>query len=128
MTRTIFAVGDEKQSIYSFQDAAPKEFAEMLRFFRKAHDDSGQSFVVSKFEHSFRSGGNVLSAVDEVFKPKDVAESVSSDPDGFPPHIALPDTPPGIVEVWEPEKPDERARDRRLGRAVRYRERNETRG
>ena len=44
VTRTIFAVGDEKQSIYSFQDAAPKEFAEMLRFFRKAHDDSGQAF------------------------------------------------------------------------------------
>jgi ATP-dependent helicase/nuclease subunit A len=108
VTRTIFAVGDEKQSIYSFQDAAPKEFAEMLRFFRKAHDDSGQAFVVTKFEHSFRSGGNVLSAVDEVFKPKDVAESVSSDRDGFPPHIALPDVPPGIVEVWESEKPDDR--------------------
>ena len=82
--RTIFAVGDEKQSIYSFQDAAPKEFAEMLRYFRKAHDDSGQKFVVSKFEHSFRSGGNVLGAVDEVFKRKDVAASVSSDQDGFP--------------------------------------------
>ena len=106
--RTIFAVGDEKQSIYSFQDAAPKEFAEMLRYFRKAHDDSGQKFVVSKFEHSFRSGGNVLGAVDEVFKRKDVAASVSSDQDGFPPHLALPDTPPGIVEIWEPEKPDER--------------------
>jgi ATP-dependent helicase/nuclease subunit A len=106
--RTIFAVGDEKQSIYSFQDAAPKEFAEMLRFFRKAHDDSGQPFVVTKFEHSFRSGGNVLSAVDEVFRPTDVADSVSSDRDGFPPHIALPDAPPGIVEVWESEKPDDR--------------------
>ena len=50
----------------------------------------------------------MLSAVDEVFKPKDVAESVSSDRDGFPPHIALPDAPPGIVEVWESEKPDDR--------------------
>ncbi len=27
VTRTIFAVGDEKQSIYSFQNAAPREFA-----------------------------------------------------------------------------------------------------
>jgi ATP-dependent helicase/nuclease subunit A len=108
VTRTIFAVGDEKQSIYSFQDAAPKEFAEMLRFFRKAHDDSGQAFVVTKFEHSFRSGGNVLSAVDEVFRPNEVALSVTSDTDGFPPHIALPDAPPGIVEVWEPDKPDDR--------------------
>jgi ATP-dependent helicase/nuclease subunit A len=108
VTRTIFAVGDEKQSIYSFQDAAPKEFDGMLRFFKKAHDDSGRAFVVTKFEHSFRSGGNVLSAVDEVFKPKEVASSVCSDTDGFPPHIALPDTPPGIVEFWESEKPDDR--------------------
>ena len=35
--RTIFAVGDEKQSIYSFQNAAPKEFAKMLRYFKNAH-------------------------------------------------------------------------------------------
>ena len=27
--RTLFAVGDEKQSIYSFQGAAPRKFAEM---------------------------------------------------------------------------------------------------
>jgi ATP-dependent helicase/nuclease subunit A len=108
LNRTIFAVGDEKQSIYSFQDAAPKEFAEMLRFFRKAHEDSGLGFAVSKFEHSFRSGASVLGAVDEVFRQKEIALSVSSDTDGFPPHIALPETPPGIVEVWQPEKPDER--------------------
>ncbi len=36
VTRTMFAVGDEKQSIYSFQNAAPKEFAEMRRYFRSA--------------------------------------------------------------------------------------------
>ena len=44
---------------------------------------------------------------------------------GFPPHIALPDAPPGVVEIWEPEKPDERQGDRRLGRAVRYRQRDQ---
>ncbi len=106
--RTMFAVGDEKQSIYSFQDAAPKEFAEMARFFKSAHEKSEQKFVVSKFEHSFRSGATILAAVDEVFKRQDVAQSVTSDEAGFPPHIALPGTPPGLVEIWEPEKPDER--------------------
>ena len=106
--RTMFAVGDEKQSIYSFQDAAPKEFAEMLRHFKTAHEKSEQNFVVSKFEHSFRSGAAILAAVDEVFKRKDVALSVTSDLDGFPPHIALPDAPRGTVEIWEPEKPDDR--------------------
>ena len=33
--RTVFAVGDEKQSIFSFQGAAPEKFAEMRRFFEK---------------------------------------------------------------------------------------------
>src|SRR5579872_7412568 len=40
-TRTIFAVGDEKQSIYSFQNAAPREFAQMRRFFERAHAHAG---------------------------------------------------------------------------------------
>ena len=57
-----------------------------------------------------------------------IAASVTADADGFPPHIALPDAPPGVVEIWEPMKPDERKRDRRLGRAVRHRERDEPAG
>ena len=35
--RTLFAVGDEKQSIFSFQDAAPREFARDAALFRGAH-------------------------------------------------------------------------------------------
>ena len=106
MTRTIFAVGDEKQSIYSFQNAAPKEFAEMRGYFARAHAASELGFVPGRLEHSFRSGENILAAVDIVFK--DIAPSVTSDPAGFPPHNALPDTPPGMVEIWEPVEPDER--------------------
>jgi ATP-dependent helicase/nuclease subunit A len=43
-----------------------------------------------------------------VFKSTEMAASVSSDAGGFPPHLALPDALPGVVEIWEPEKPDER--------------------
>jgi ATP-dependent helicase/nuclease subunit A len=38
----------------------------------------------------------------------EMAASVSSDAGGFPPHLALPDALPGVVEIWEPEQPDER--------------------
>ncbi len=106
--RTIFAVGDEKQSIYSFQNAAPKEFEEMRRYFEMAHKNADLEFAFRKFEHSFRSGDSVLGAVDEVFRSREVAASVSSDTGGFPPHIALPDAAPSMVEVWEPVEPDER--------------------
>jgi ATP-dependent helicase/nuclease subunit A len=106
--RTLFVVGDEKQSIFSFQNAAPKEFANMLRYFQSAHEKSDQPFVPVKFEHSFRSGAAILSAVDAVFKRRDIALSVTSDQAGFPPHIALSDALPSVVEIWEPFKPDER--------------------
>ena len=68
LTRTVFAVGDEKQSIFSFQDAAPKQFALMRRHFERAYRDGGLDFVAREFKHSFRSGASVLAAVDEVFK------------------------------------------------------------
>jgi ATP-dependent helicase/nuclease subunit A len=106
--RTIFPVGDEKQSIYSFQNAAPKEFAEMRRYFEHRHTNSGLDFVFRELKHSFRSGESILAAVDLVFKSMEMAASVSSDAGGFPPHLALPDALPGVVEVWEPEKPDDR--------------------
>ncbi len=107
--RTIFAVGDEKQSIYSFQNAAPKEFADMRRCLERAHRASGLQFLPRELKHSFRSGESVLGAVDEVFGPEAIAASVCCDAGGFPPHIALPDAPPGSVEIWEPEQPDDRA-------------------
>jgi ATP-dependent helicase/nuclease subunit A len=107
-TRTIFPVGDEKQSIYSFQNAAPREFAEMRRYFERRHTSVGLDFVFRELKHSFRSGESILAAVDLVFKSTEMAASVSSDAGGFPPHLALPDALPGVVEIWEPEKPDER--------------------
>ena len=67
--RTIFAVGDEKQSIFSFQGAAPREFDEMRRHFDALHRSAKLEFVATEFKHSFRSGENVLGAVDKVFRP-----------------------------------------------------------
>jgi ATP-dependent helicase/nuclease subunit A len=106
--RTIFAVGDEKQSIFSFQDAAPRAFAEMLAHFRRAHQASGLPLVYREFKHSFRSGANVLAAVDKVFERKDIYASVTTDSDGIPPHIALPDAAPGLVEIWDTIKPEDK--------------------
>jgi ATP-dependent helicase/nuclease subunit A len=62
--------------------------------------------VYKEFKHSFRSGPNVLGAVDEVFKRSDIYASVTSDADGIPPHIALPDAAPGAVEIWDIIKPE----------------------
>ena len=58
-----------------------------------------------EFKHSFRSGPNVLAAVDKVFERKDIHSSITTDSDGIPPHIALPDAAPGLVEIWDTIKP-----------------------
>src|SRR5262249_56022428 len=67
ISRTIFAVGDEKQSIFSFQGAAPREFEAMRRSFAAMCRSIERDFRHLRFRHSFRSGPNVLGAVDQVF-------------------------------------------------------------
>src|SRR6201999_845805 len=43
--RTVFAVGDEKQSIFSFQGADPAQFDLNRQHFRKAATDTERGFV-----------------------------------------------------------------------------------
>ena len=103
--RTIFAVGDEKQSIFSFQGAAPAEFESMRREFETLSGRSNQPFRHVRFDTSLRSGANVLAAVDIVFKPAEVYASLTRDAAGIPEHIALASAAPGEVEIWDTEKP-----------------------
>jgi ATP-dependent helicase/nuclease subunit A len=105
--RTIFVVGDEKQSIFSFQNAAPREFAEMRGYFERMHAASELPFIAKEFKQSFRSGEMLLGAVDEVFKRKEIHVSVTSD-SVFPAHVALPGAAPSLVEIWQPTRPDEK--------------------
>ncbi len=105
--RTIFAVGDEKQSIFSFQGAAPREFDAMRAHFEQLHKSAQLDFVSTKFKHSFRSGENVLGAVDTVFLPP-AAHAGLSALDEAPVHEALPQAAPGLVEIWDTTKTDER--------------------
>jgi ATP-dependent helicase/nuclease subunit A len=106
--RTVFAVGDEKQSIFSFQGAAPKAFDEMRRLFAGQFDAPEQGWRDLKFRHSFRSGANVLDSVDQVFRARDVFESITTDEIGIPKHESLPEVAPGLVEIWPLIEPAER--------------------
>lgn len=65
--RTLFVVGDEKQSIYSFQGADPKEFNRQFQNLRKKSREAQLGFEPVPLNVSFRSTEEVLSAVDQVF-------------------------------------------------------------
>ncbi len=105
-SRTVFAVGDEKQSIFSFQGAAPREYDAARRHFESRFLGSDIAWRFVRFDHSFRSGENVLGAVDAVFREPAVYRSITSDHDGRPVHLALPGAVPGLVEIWPLIEPD----------------------
>ena len=63
VTRTVFAVGDEKQSIFSFQGAEPR-VRRMRRHYASVCKRAELRFADVKFQYSFRSAPNVLDAVD----------------------------------------------------------------
>ena len=106
--RTVFAVGDEKQSIFSFQGAAPRAFDEMRREFAGQFDTPEQGWRYLRFHHSFRSGAAVLGGVDRVFGAREIYASITTDEAGVPPHMSLPDAAPGLVELWPLIEPAER--------------------
>jgi ATP-dependent helicase/nuclease subunit A len=64
--RTIFVVGDEKQSIFSFQGAAPHIFNKMQEKFRQRVGQAGKKWRSVRLDESFRSSPVILQAVDAV--------------------------------------------------------------
>lgn len=104
-TRTIFAVGDEKQSIYSFQGAVPAYFDEMRRSFAKKSGQAGREFHSVDLQLSFRSTPDVLGAVDTVFADPLVHKGLSQELKA-PVHEAIR-RDPGTVDIWPLEVPEE---------------------
>jgi len=98
--RTFFAVGDEKQSIFSFQGAAPHMFGEMRRKFEMKFKNGAESFAHVRLTQSFRSVPGVLSAIDKVFERDGHQGGLVAANDVWMPHEALKQQLPGLVEVW----------------------------
>ena len=98
--RTLFAVGDEKQSIYSFQGAEPELFLDKVQKLTKKQPGTPQVNMAM----SFRSAAQVLALVDHIFyEQKAILEMF--DPLKFVPasdkggHDAFR-SDNGLVEFW----------------------------
>ncbi len=103
--RTLFAVGDEKQSIYSFQGAVPEDFAEHGKATERKTRQSELSFARVNLNFSFRSSPDVLSAVDRVFARPEANRGFGAD-HGATVHTAIRDHDPGEVQIWEMLNPE----------------------
>jgi ATP-dependent helicase/nuclease subunit A len=93
--RTIFVVGDKKQSIYSFQGADPDAFDRMQLEFADRLSESGAGLQNAALEFSFRSSAAILRLVDLVFKDSPRAGFHS---DAL--HRAFKTDLPGRVDLW----------------------------
>ncbi len=101
--RTIFVVGDMKQSIYSFQGADPAAFRRMRERFQALVENAGREWRPVGLVVSFRSVPAVLDAVDRVFTG-DTASGVADEGENVK-HVAKRAGEGGTVEIWPPLKP-----------------------
>ncbi|WP_276990140.1 double-strand break repair helicase AddA [Lentibacter algarum] len=104
--RTIFVVGDKKQSIYSFQGADAAEFGRMQNLFQDKLSLHEKPLHNRNLAYSFRSASAILNTVDAVFEEQDGA--------GFEAdarHIAFHETMPGRVDIWPIVEKNDKAED-----------------
>lgn len=122
--RTLFVVGDEKQSIFSFQHADVGEFNCMRQFFCKKIAEAEKELREVEMNTSFRSTVAVLEAVDKVFELEEARSGVV-----FPGHkITHKSARPkhaGRVEIWPTVKPEAAAEDESWPMPISYTMRKE---
>ncbi len=98
VVRTVFAVGDRKQSIYGFQGADPDAFEQWRGILRRRVEQAGADWRDVTLDVSFRSTAPVLQLVDAVFAQEDAAAGVSAP--GALHHIADRAAHAGVVDLW----------------------------
>ncbi|HZT87907.1 MAG TPA: double-strand break repair helicase AddA [Stellaceae bacterium] len=103
--RTVFAVGDVKQSIYSFQRADPQAFLRMREHFQQRVDAARRRWEIVPLDISFRAAEPLLQAIDAVFGSPAAADGVALDHEAIR-HVAHRLGHAGLVELWPPVMPD----------------------
>ena len=107
LTRTVFAVGDPKQSIYGFRGADPASFARWRESFGQRVEAAEEFWRPRDLLESFRSTEPILLAVDAVFAPEESRRGLLFGADTAIRHIATRRGQAGCVEIWDAVAPAE---------------------
>ncbi|MCE2509372.1 MAG: double-strand break repair helicase AddA [Alphaproteobacteria bacterium] len=102
--RTVFAVGDVKQSIFSFQRADPAAFGAMRAYFADRVQAAAQKWRDVPLERSFRSAPAILKTVDRVFAAAAARDGVVGANEKVT-HDPARRGQAGRVELWPAEAP-----------------------
>lgn len=103
--RTVFAVGDEKQSIYSFQGAVPEDFDANGRLIEKRANAAHQPFRRIRLNFSFRSTKDILQGVDLVFEKPENYKGLSAE-NIKTVHEPIRRNDPGEIVIWDSLTPN----------------------
>jgi double-strand break repair helicase AddA len=105
--KTLFVVGDHKQSIYGFQGANHQSFINAYKHFKQKTIDAGLGWHDVRLNLSYRSVFQVLNFVDKVFSDQQKTPGLGS---CSTEHIAFRKHDAGLVEFWPliESKQDER--------------------
>ncbi len=104
--RTVFAVGDEKQSIFSFQGADPAEFGKTRDRFAAKVAAVGRRLQDVELERSYRSSPAVLKVVDKVFENPAACDGLTFGDRPIVHHTERAGQA-GVVELWPTLTPDD---------------------
>ncbi len=99
LMKTLFVVGDKKQSIFSFQGADIQYFEKMEAYFKEKITSSQNTFKSIPFNISFRSNKLVLGLVNNVLKDPDLKGAVVSEDYQEVIHTPFRDTEAGYIEI-----------------------------
>ncbi|NQV99424.1 MAG: double-strand break repair helicase AddA [Rhodospirillales bacterium] len=110
LDRTVFAVGDQKQSIYSFQGADPAKFAEMRGYFAERVQAAERRWQSVELTLSFRSVWAILNTVDAVFTGDGAPKGLQVEDEPIQ-HLSFRDGQAGLIELWPALTPDDAPHD-----------------
>ncbi len=107
INRTLFVVGDFKQSIYGFQGANPDLFQQVNKFYQEKFEQVNKIWRNIELDTSFRCNSTILNLVNNICAQPSVLNAFGLDESNAKiKHLAW-NNKAGIIELWKITLPEQ---------------------